>query len=652
MEATTWTNGTACLFADAGFSLFAKSLLRYQAPWLDALQTIPRLTRLEVSPGRFVYLLLRCGDYVEGMPLLEGLERANRLIHDEAIPSHERLAAAYPVSAIPFIGMYGDLAANSPDKHKAKMAIVKAYNSQGWEYPKLVNASWAHYGRSVRNELGDPARPKMRGLVTVRGDIGSSWEAWMMAAQVEHAAFRQSQRDVVSLRTLAALLKRRTKALDKQLSTAASEVAYLGDHAWNGSSDGSKALNLAVRQRRLGVTGDAVSSVRRHMLGGDELKPGMRVAVVNTLAWERECRVQLPQGVVLVDQQSGEQYADAVPAVPGLGARVFAVAAGSVRPQALIPGESPLALAGMRPLLYLDGQEAGVAGGWNDGMMGEWEAGPFRVTARIVSLEGAWELLLEVTGTPPQGPYELRFSFTLPWLQAVWRGESGGGFVTPGPSDKGGDSLLGIVGSVFAAGEGISAADPAGRERIDFVLGESGLAGLGGRTTARAIGTYGEKIAPQGIAVTMESTVTPGVLEWYLLGISQNYKEAFADQGGNRRWRYRCVMRRVSARFDDDELFRFAESQNRFAELVDPALLSVHTTALQVKGALVLGLSTRGRTVEVDLYNTSSRGKRVTLAGPLVRARRTRQADMLGRPQRGKGIFVGGKSFGKVVVDL
>ena len=78
MEAPTWTNGLVNLFSCAGFRLFGKSLLRYLAPWIDALETLPVLTRLEVAPGRYVYLVLSPNSYSVGFPLLAGPPRASR----------------------------------------------------------------------------------------------------------------------------------------------------------------------------------------------------------------------------------------------------------------------------------------------------------------------------------------------------------------------------------------------------------------------------------------------------------------------------------------------------------------------------------------------------------------------------------------------
>ena len=84
MEAPTWTNGLVNLLACAGFRSFGKSMLAFakHAPWVETLKKLPRLTRLEAAPGRYVWLLMRCGDYSEGMPILAGPPQSEQFLHE------------------------------------------------------------------------------------------------------------------------------------------------------------------------------------------------------------------------------------------------------------------------------------------------------------------------------------------------------------------------------------------------------------------------------------------------------------------------------------------------------------------------------------------------------------------------------------------
>ena len=677
MEATTWTSGFANLLSCAGFRSFGKSLLQYQAPWLEELRKLPRLARLEAAPGRFMYLVLRCGGYSEGSPVLAGPPHVNDFLHGQVIPEHEALGREYPASAIPLVGSYSDLSPETPKWAAVKMRSVREYNSQGWEYPRLVNSTWPEFADHVERELGEPgSRSAARsGLRTVRGDTGSSWEVWMIAAQREAASFRACQRDLVSVRTLDAMLGG-PGAAGAGLDEAALEVAYLGDHAWNGSGEGSKRLNLKIRRRRLAKVASIICSARDRMLGGLRGRPGETVAVVNTLAWDRECRVRLPAklaaGIEFVDLETGHacrRFRDAggvhmiVPGVPGFGPRVLETAKGG-DPEGLpgpVESDDPLSSYSMRPLLAVGGREAKVSGGWRIGGRGRWRAGPFTINAALIPLGGMAELVLDVSGKPPAADagYELRWLFDLPWKRVRWRGESGGGFVTPGPAAKGGDSLLGIAGSIFSAGEGLSVAPASGRasSRIDFAFGESGMCGLGGRTTAVARGTYGERHDGDALrGALMNSTATAGRLEWYLLSTGQNPREALIDQGGARKWRFRCAMRRCRGGFDDAELYRFAAGRDHPGEIVAAEAVELGAgpwLGIEPGGdVLFLGARREKRSLVIDLYNTSAKRSEVKLAGRGLAGRKLASADMLGRSGktiRGGRLEIAPRAFARVV---
>ncbi len=350
MEATTWTNGLVNLLSCAGFRSFTKSLLLYQAPWIKALAELPRLMRLEVAPGRHILFLLRCGDYTEGQPILKGVQELTHYLHERAIPDHERLAGAYPIDAIPLVGSYGDLAPNSMGLAATKVQALVDYNTQGWEYPRLANSTFARFFDQAVSQLGPVDGDTARQLQTVRGDTGSSWEVWGMAVQTELAAFRRAQRDVVSLLTLDAMrAKRQMPATFKALQNIVMETVYLGDHAWNGDVDRPdvKAANLAIRRGRLGRIAQSTAQLRRALLGGARLHDGDPVAVVNTLGWRRPCRVRMPDGFTgLTDPSTGRDYcagADGwawVPDVPAFGWREFVVRRGDGSSTGTLPRDT------------------------------------------------------------------------------------------------------------------------------------------------------------------------------------------------------------------------------------------------------------------------------------------------------------------------
>jgi hypothetical protein len=455
----------------------------------------------------------------------------------------------------------------------------------------------------------------------------------------------------------------------KALDEAVAETVYLGDHAWNGDAgrDEVKALNLAVRRRRLARIQALVGSLRRLPA---RVREDDRLAVVNTLAWERACRVRLPDGVAaLRDPRSGETYpaqADGyaiVPVVPAFGARVLTAAARAV-PDGSRSSRCGLGLewTAMSPFCCrADGSLMETGGGWNESLAsGEWMVGPFRVSAGLCPWpDGGSELRLEVAGVPPEDAYELCWRVSLGWPECIWRGESGGGFVTPGPVERGGDSLLGIAGSVFSAGEGLSAAAGWRGPRIDFAFDESGVCGLGARTTQLARGTYGERVDDELIRrASMTGCQTPGVLWWCLLGNSQNHRETLLDQGGCRAWSFRCGIREVDRPFDDAGLYRFAAGFNRPAELLPPGQFGASRgpwLAVEPDDALlVLGAARTKCGLEIDLYNAADRAVEAVMRGRAVRARALATADMLGRhpqPMRRGGFQVPPRAFVKVLAQ-
>jgi hypothetical protein len=144
-------------------------------------------------------------------------------------------------------------------------------------------------------------------------------------------------------------------------------------------------------------------------------------------------------------------------------------------------------------------------------------------------------------------------------------------------------------------------------------------------------------VDPETVALSVwDSTRTPGRLELYLLGTAQNHREALLDQGGARRWTFRCGLRRRVGVFDDAALYRFSCGFNYPAEIVDPDQWDHGERWLAVAGndgVITLGAHREGETTCVELYNTLREPVSFTLSGPALEGRRVRCADMLGRFQ-------------------
>jgi hypothetical protein len=108
------------------------------------------------------------------------------------------------------------------------------------------------------------------------------------------------------------------------------------------------------------------------------------------------------------------------------------------------------------------------------------------------------------------------------------------------------------------------------------------------------------------------------------------------DQGGARRWAFRCGLRRRAGSFDDAALYRFACGFNYPGEIVEPKLWHHGAQWLSIAGndgVVALGAHRAKEKTCVDLYNTLHQGASCRLSGPAVEGRTVRGADMLDRVQ-------------------
>lgn len=681
MEAPTWSNGLANLLNCAGFDGLSKSILNFRSPWTQVLRDLPRVSRLEVGPGRFMHFALTCDAYSDGLEILAGVESANAFLHDRWLPQLEQSGRLEGTAALPLFGMYCDLMRRTHKLVADKQAVIAAYNSQGWTYPRLVNATWPQFFDHIRKDYGPADKPiRGRAVRTLRGDSGASWELWMSAIQTQHARFRRAQRDVTSLHSLDAMLCRPTRSARRELDAAVADLVQLGDHAWNGSHDKGRALNLSIRRGRLDRIEKRVQSMRdaaaplRPSSGNDAF------AVVNTLGWPRTCRVSLDAkawGLATSDTQRGrpclrdadthasfalhadpiddarkQQWTAYIPDVPAFGARRLELAAADERDPIFLQSENqtaPISPSDMRPICTVDGKPIKMTGRWHTlGDRGEWHgAGPdggFHVNALwrpSPIAPGAWALSLLVKGQPPTGTYELAWHMAMPWKRVRWRGESGGGFVTPGAPAHGGDWLGGVGGSIFAAGDGLAALG--GRGHLAMAFDQTGMCRLADLTGTQPL---------RGIT-------TDGRLTWVLLGTGVNPVEAMRDQGGDRSWRFDCTLRRGVGPITDAGLYRFTAGCYRPAEVVNLArlggvkALDKPWLQLDTDQIICLGVRRRGGHTEVDLYNPTDQRLRVALNGTAVARRPLVQTDMLGRPLKklsAKKLTLDGRAFSRVAI--
>ena len=296
----------ASLLAGAGVRHLVKSILAYDTPWNDRLAE-PPIFFWEGPDGSRILVRRRNTDYVEGRFVLEGEQAIREALLGKVIPEYEGLGARYPLSVIGLVGCYGDLAPKTPTLASIKAGNIAAYNAraraEGWEYPRLVNASHEVFWRAVEDEL----RQCQVSLPAYRGDYGTSWEVWAASLARYFADWRRAQERATTADALAAWATWLNQDWWRQHGPTVEEgwrnLLLLSDHAWNGSSDGSRRLNASLRcqwQEAAHQSFDAaieagLSAISRTPAEkGEPAASGRHLLAVNTLGWERDGLVHAP----------------------------------------------------------------------------------------------------------------------------------------------------------------------------------------------------------------------------------------------------------------------------------------------------------------------------------------------------------------------
>ena len=335
------------VLAGSGIGHLVKSILPYECPWAARLQEPPVFT-WEGPDGSRIRVRWRNKDYVEGRFVLQDLRATNTALHDDILPRYE--AQDYPYDAIALVGCYGDLAPNSRELPAKKAATIIAYNAQGWEYPKLVNASHKQFWDDLEAQIAErgPEPP------VFRGDYGCAWDAWPASLAYHFAGWRRAQERSATADRLVALLSRLdgawAEAQRGELAEGWRNLIYLADHAWNGANDENRALNAALRrewQVAANATFDRLIARGLLQLGRRvPTRPGEHVLVFNALGWARSGVAQVEasdipdaaDGLSAVDMASGQETSVQVRReagqtwlqfeardVPALGYRVYAL---------------------------------------------------------------------------------------------------------------------------------------------------------------------------------------------------------------------------------------------------------------------------------------------------------------------------------------
>jgi hypothetical protein len=237
--------GVATLLAGAGVRWVAVPFLEYDTEWGGL--AVPPLFVLEGPDGGRVRVALdawasRRHGYTQARALLEDPKR----LAAEWLPRFEALGEAYPLRDILALGTHGDLDSRSPGEVERLAAAVRAANAREGAPARLRNATLAGFCRAI-----DAAEARRPFLVTVRGDLGHSWEAWPVSLAAHAAAGREAEREMLAAEALAALAGGDALASATRVARERAEWhwAMLGDHAWNGADDANRRENAALRRR-------------------------------------------------------------------------------------------------------------------------------------------------------------------------------------------------------------------------------------------------------------------------------------------------------------------------------------------------------------------------------------------------------------------
>ncbi len=325
------------IFANIGVKYLVRSLLPYECPWVKRLQE-PSVYRWEGPDGSQMLVRLRKEDYVEGQFVLKGADAIQEALQER---DADKTNAQDGWDAVGLVGCYGDLSPQSKNYPALKAAAIAGYNARRGALPPLVDASHSEYWAAIEREIVE----NHRAIPIMRGDYGTSWEAWPACLAVDFTGYRRAQGRAALADRLAALLAVLDPFLgalrERRLETGWEALISLADHAWNGSSDDSRKLNAALRrqwQLEANKAFDEVTAESMQTLGRNIPTEGESLLVFNHQSWRRSGVVRLTGAIppALADPASGAvlpvqvirekgEFAGycVLPETPGLGYRVF-----------------------------------------------------------------------------------------------------------------------------------------------------------------------------------------------------------------------------------------------------------------------------------------------------------------------------------------
>jgi alpha-mannosidase len=199
-EAPSLAWGMVAVLAGAGIPYAVKGAYNLRNPHLAERDPYP-LAWWEAPDGSRVLLRWdtytdtgKWGGYGEAYELWRSPSLEERATYIEQTAERYEAYPAYPFSAILLAGSGFDLFPQTT----AVRDFIAWFNAQGWEYPRLVDATWADFWQHIESEI-EPQK-----LPVVRGDWGAAWEEWPAQLARAHIVYRRARETVLSAQTLSA----------------------------------------------------------------------------------------------------------------------------------------------------------------------------------------------------------------------------------------------------------------------------------------------------------------------------------------------------------------------------------------------------------------------------------------------------------------
>jgi hypothetical protein len=195
--------GFATLLAGAGIPYVAKGAYDLRNPHLKERDPLP-LATWEGPDGSTVLLRWDAyagthswGGYAEAYSLWRADSDAERIRFVEDTVSRYEGYADYPVDAILLDGVGMD----EYPQTETVSEFINSFNARGWEYPRLVDATWSDFWEAVEGQLGS----ERTHIPVIRGDWGSSWEEWPAQLARLNSIYRRAREVVLSAQVLSAV---------------------------------------------------------------------------------------------------------------------------------------------------------------------------------------------------------------------------------------------------------------------------------------------------------------------------------------------------------------------------------------------------------------------------------------------------------------